>query len=144
MDAKDIQAVLAKKKRLEQELKEINDALSIFERHVGPKSDTPRLPLSDVERPPSAKRTMSQEEFDRIAKEILTEATAPLRRSQLLKAFEAKGHPITGDHPNKNIGTKLWRARNWIVHHDTGYWLKERETPRYRLKSDVNKTEAQA
>lgn len=73
---------------------------------------------------------VTPERIAEAAKEILAESPRPLKRGELVAALEARGVPVSGTNPNKNLGTILWRRRNEFVHlNNLGYWLADRELP---------------
>lgn len=69
---------------------------------------------------------MTQDEFTELARTILIENGRPMTRGQLLLAFKERGRHIGGVDEQKNLGTKIWRARDRIVNvPGAGYWPRE-------------------
>ena len=139
---------MARKAELEGELREINTFLSLYRRFAGPETVVapPLGPLhriglesaesaaEDPGKPPS----MTQEEFVRISREILIGHGRPMTRSQLLTAFKGMGRNIGGVDEQKNLGTKIWRARDRIVNvQGAGYWPREIPCPAVKYEPSV-------
>ena len=70
---------------------------------AGTKLATPRQPQ---------KAGISQESFEEIAVEVLTETGRPMNRGELRDAFRSRRIYIGGADAEKNFGTKLWKAAN--------------------------------
>jgi hypothetical protein len=64
-------------------------------------------------RAPTLRRSrISQAKFEAVAIDILSEAGHPMRRKSLRSAFGLRSINIGGVNPEKNFGTKLWKAVN--------------------------------
>jgi len=67
---------------------------------------------------------MSQAEFNEIGRRLLLAHGRPLTSPELLKRFAEIGKPIGGNDELKNIGTKLWRAKDVFFNmRGLGYWI---------------------
>jgi len=73
---------------------------------------------------------MTQADFTALARRLLIENGRPMTRGQLLKRLKEIGRGIGGQDEMKNLGTKLWRARDTIVNvPGAGYWPLEIDCP---------------
>ena len=59
------------------------------------------------------------------AKAVMKERWRPLSRSMLVKLLTEKGLNLPGQDKNKNVGTVIWRSRQFDNLSGHGYWPKE-------------------
>jgi hypothetical protein len=130
-------------KVLQEESREIETAISVMRRfgaRVLAAGDTPAadIPLSKagqvialVEQIASpTQQGLSQIEFEGLATQLIKDAGRPLNRTEILTRLDAMGKPLGGEDPSKNVGTKLWRARDKFTNiRGMGYWLKDSPYP---------------
>jgi hypothetical protein len=134
-----LQRALARKEQLEAELRELNTFLAVYQRFAKevPAPAPENVPelfsrvgtgaVSEAEGKPPA---MTQEDFVALARDILVGNGRPMTRSQLLAAFKARGRHVGGIDEQKNLGTKIWRARDRILNiPGAGYWPKDLPCP---------------
>ena len=59
------------------------------------------------------------------ARQLMTEHRRPLSRSRLVKLLTEKGFNLPGQDKAKNIGTVIWRSREFDNYSGWGYWPKD-------------------
>ena len=108
---------LKRKRELERELQEVDTFIKLWQRFARTEAERPAGGESpEVTEPefgltPSPQRGLSRDEVGRWAREIILQHGMPMTRGELVNAFEAKGLPIGGVDPSRNMGTIMWRLR---------------------------------
>lgn len=132
-----------------QELEEIDQFLELYRRFakIGeplPEGPPPRkrernaLLAQGLQHRPHDRPSISQERFAKEARAILLEHGRPMQRPKLLAAFKARGLEIGGVDESKNLGTKIWRARDKFINiAGEGYWPSDVSCP--AVDYDVDK-----
>lgn len=59
------------------------------------------------------------------AKELMKEKQRPLTRSELVRLLSLRGLRISGVDKSKNVGTIMWRSKEFENVEGRGYWPKE-------------------
>lgn len=87
---------------------------------------TPPTPESRPASPPVASFSKaSPAEIIAAAKELMLEKQRPLTRSELVKLLTLRGLRIAGTDKSKNVGTIIWRSKEFENVEGKGYWPKE-------------------
>ncbi len=68
--------------------------------------------------------TASPSEIVEQAKVLMREQSRPLSRSMLVKLLTEKGLKLPGTDKNKNVGTVIWRSKQFDNIAGLGYWPK--------------------
>lgn len=152
-----LRAIRGELEKLQAEAQELEQALAVLGRYGfldASATVPPAAPvgISSVQLPsqvsagiiPPVPEQMPQAEFVPIAIKLLLEHGKPMTRSKLLRRFQEIGHPVPGEHPTKNIGTKLWRASDVIINiPGAGYWVKDTPCPAVGYDPDKLTRESQ-
>jgi len=133
------QHAMKRREELKRELSEIDEFLRLHrkfsvgsfqvevvppENVSGTKSDS--TDTSDDSKATSRRVNPPREEVRRIAREVMLEMGRPLTRGELLEQFAARGTPIQGADPSKNMGTLMWRLSDHFVNIEGhGYWPRD-------------------
>lgn len=137
------QNALATKDRLIKELEEVETFLKQYERFAGralggavpPRVETeqtgnnkslvsPPQPMSD------RKKNSVPERFKPLIRKVLLANNRPMQLGVLLTALESNKTPIPGEHAAKNLGTVMWRLKDFFVNiPGHGYWPKDQPYP---------------
>lgn len=115
---------------LKKELAEVEDFLRLYQRFSGGTEGGQNALTKSVEpndsatvSPPPTKRGLTKRQLRKNAREIILENGRPMTRGQLVEALEARGLPVGGANPSKNMGTMMWRLRDYFVNLEGfGYW----------------------
>ncbi|MEO5774092.1 MAG: hypothetical protein ABIQ32_08250 [Sphingomicrobium sp.] len=73
----------------------------------------------------SGGRTASPTEIVEGAKDLMREHKRPLSRSQIVKLLAEKGLRLPGKDRSKNVGTVIWRSKQFANIEGQGYWPLE-------------------
>jgi hypothetical protein len=94
-----------------------------------------RTPVSDIE----GRKGVTQKEFEVHLSAILSDASRPLKFSEIKEKLADRNVPIGGANKDKNLSTKLWHAANksdeFIKFPGQKYWFTDREIPQSELES---------
>jgi hypothetical protein len=139
-------ALLADIERLQAQIKKYEAFLEVLVEYPGSGAGV-RVARADESSEPSAARpplasvaddsgsdsdggSVGQAEFVRLGREIILKRGAPMQGPELARAFRDLGRPIGGANEQKNITTKLIRAKD-VFHNirGRGYWLKDLPSP---------------
>ncbi|HEX8194183.1 MAG TPA: hypothetical protein VF552_14915 [Allosphingosinicella sp.] len=107
---------------IETEAEEIRTFLRVYAALQGDKAVDNE---SANEESVSSARTASPAEIVDSAKALIRERGRPMTRSQLLKSLRDKGLNLPGKDATKNIGTVIWRSKQFDNIAGEGYWPKE-------------------
>lgn len=132
-----IQRALQRRRELEEEIREIDLFLSLYEQFAGHPVSVGAMAasvVSDTSKPRRGRKRggggMSQEDFIALARDLLLEIGRPVNGPALLEKFHEKGRHIGGADEIKNLTTKIWRARDRIIKiPGAGYWPVEVPCP---------------
>lgn len=114
---------LQRRMELAEELRLVNEFISLYEKLFRGRPDASALPASEPERPRQRQRNvMSPRQLANLAQEIIIEGGRPMTRSELVDAIEARGVPLAGADRVKNLGTILWRSGQFENLEGRGYW----------------------
>lgn len=144
---------LAKAEALRAELRRVEAFLELYREFAGREGDAPaeaappaRSPLQLSAAPNDGEHagaddnmSISQAEMEKLAREAILDAGRPLTRKLLLRRLAILGVRIGGADPLKNVGTKMWRARDKFVNLDRfGYWPSDVPNPDHGYDPTVN------
>lgn len=105
---------------LEARAEELRFFLAMAEMLTGDK------PVDSVSRPTATgrveERTASPAEIVESAKRAMRERGRPLTRSEIVKALTDKGLRLPGKDKSKNVGTVIWRSKQFENVEGHGYW----------------------
>lgn len=126
--------ILAELQKLQGELRDVDEFVSLYGR-LFPDSSAPVTASGDefvVGRPLKRQRNiLPPARLAEICREIIIAQGRPMTRSELLVAIEARGIPLAGNDPSKNLGTILWRRGDLFENlPGRGYWVKGVELPK--------------
>jgi len=128
------QEALRKRDDLKRQLSEIEEFLRLWQRVFGTEGEQ-SSPPNLLPTPPKMrvglganhpKRSPTRSRVATIARKVILTKGAPMTRGELVAAFEARGEPIAGSDPSRNMGTIMWRLRDSFINIDGhGYWPKD-------------------
>lgn len=135
-----VRKAIQRRQELEDEIRQIDLFLSLYERFSGQPVAARNLPDSEPhdsgEGEPSTPNDaavgggITQKDFVDLARELLLEIERPVNGPSLLRKFHEKGRRIGGTNEMKNLTTKLWRAKDVIIKiPGAGYWLADVPCP---------------
>lgn len=111
---------------LEAEAAKLRDFIAVYEAlstdaavHNG---DTTSAKLNRTDDSRLRRSNAKPGEIIRVAKEAIATHGHPMTRSQLVAALEDRGLVIGGADKNKNMGTILWRSKQFYSVEGEGYW----------------------
>ena len=120
---------------LKKEMSEIEEFIRLYKKFSGEARDSSHESHQNVSGTKITERghidapkpkNPPRDQVRKIAREILLERGRPLTRGELLGEFSARGVPIRGADPTKNIGTLMWRmADDFVNIEGHGYWLRD-------------------
>ncbi|QNT69122.1 hypothetical protein [Defluviicoccus vanus] len=128
-----VRRAIQRRQELEEEIRQIDLFLSLYERFAGQPVAVRNLPGTELqesgENEPGSPDDiavgggMTQKDFIELARELLLEIGRPVNGPGLLRKFHEKGRRIGGADEMKNLTTKVWRARDVIIKiPGAGYW----------------------
>ena len=111
-------------RRIQEELRALEDFIGLYERLVGSAGGQPR---PENGRPRLRERNiLPPRRLADLAREIILERGRPMTRSELVEAIESRGFPLAGKDKSKNLGTILWRFNDRFVNIEgRGYWPRD-------------------
>ena len=104
---------------LEAEVEQIRTFLKVYADLSGDKAVDNESDSSD-----SDEEGASPAEIVAAAKELMAEHRRPLSRSRLVKLLTEKGLKLPGKDKAKNVGTVIWRSKQFDNLAGYGYWPK--------------------
>ncbi|MCG8559165.1 MAG: hypothetical protein MI824_05135 [Hyphomicrobiales bacterium] len=140
---------LKKKKKLERELEEIEQFLTLYERFSGTKLEendlgaeeqsieieTHIVPRQRIEG--SGRQRLRPRDLGPIVKRVLLETGRPMTRGPLVEALEKRGIEVKGAEKAKYLGTVLWRMGDEFVNIEgEGYWPRGMDCPAVGYKAE--------
>ena len=118
--------LLAEMQKLQSELRAVDEFITLYERLFSSTVRNERATSdtnADGAPKKRARNVLPPARLAEICRDIILENKAPMTRSELLTALEARGIPLVGSDPSKNLGTIMWRFRDSFVHvSGRGYW----------------------
>ena len=128
-----VRRAIQRRHELEEEMRQIDLFLSLYERFAGQPVAVRNFPDSEPresgESEPGALDDiavgggMTQKDFVDLARELLLEIGRPVNGPGLLRKFHERGRRIGGADEMKNLTTKVWRAKDAIIKiPGAGYW----------------------
>lgn len=146
-----VRRALQRRQELQEELKQVDLFLALYEKFVGPVGgtddtqmsvsnlwkahDTPELGFNDLVSAvpptpnapavPTSSKTprMNNKAFVALTREILLDNGRPIEKDDLLKRIQARGLRIGGSNESETMKSKLWRAKAEIIRiQGAGYW----------------------
>ena len=109
-------------RKIEAEAEEIRTFLRVYAALEGDKAVDNESRSEDLG---DAAPTAKPGEIVESARELIRERGRPMTRSQLLKALREKGLNLPGKDATKNIGTVIWRSKQFDNIAGEGYWPKD-------------------
>ncbi len=125
-----IEKARTKLAQLEAEAARIRDFIAVYEALAVNDSvdigDSVEAEMISAKGKVTGKKTGDRaEKIVKMAKIVLRERQRPMTRSELVQALEARGLVIGGSDKNKNMGTVLWRSKEFTNIEGEGYWPKD-------------------
>jgi hypothetical protein len=134
-----VSRAMARREKLQEEIRQIDLFLSLYQRFSNENGDAPSTaspPLSSVGKPRGALSNsksfgMSQVEFEKILSEVLRENGRPMEKEAILAKFHAMGRRLGGDKEMNNLKSKLWRATqgDFVRIPGAGLWIANLPCP---------------
>jgi hypothetical protein len=144
MEMNPLTRALLERQRLEDERRKIDERIQRIDRFVEAYHEFAGDPLPATPPPVEEVETikapggMSQEEFEKLVREILLDRGYPLTAPELAARLRERGRPVGGKNELRNVGNKLWRAEAALFNiRGKGYWL--RDTPNPKIGYDLPK-----
>lgn len=78
------------------------------------------------------------EEFEAVVRQILSEANAPMDRTEVLQAVRARGVTVGGAEPANTVSARLSRMEDVRSQRGVGYWLVSRAHDFAKSKTDAH------
>ena len=122
------QSALRKRDDLKRQLAEAEEFLRLWNRVLGSDavdSVTPSTAMGqgEIAAQPLPKKSPTRDRAAEIARKIILAGGIPMTRGQLVEAFEARGTPVGGLNPRRNMGTIMWRLRDRFINLEgLSYW----------------------
>jgi hypothetical protein len=77
-------------------------------------------------------------EFEAVVRDILSEATAPMDRTEVLEAVRARGVTVSGVEPANTVSARLSRMEDVRSQRGVGYWLVSRADDFAKTTTDAH------
>ncbi len=117
-----------KLRELEEEVEKLRLFLSVYEELEDDESVDKRIPNeSRSSTEPLPEPHASPAEIVESARRLMREKGRPLTRSQLVMLLTERGLRLGGGDKNKNLGTVIWRSKQFDNIAGVGYWPKDFE-----------------
>ena len=129
------QVIEKAKKRLaslEREAEQIRIFIHMYERlaaeEAAPQGAPQVAPLADSTMSPGPVLVVTKSgpaEIVAAAKDLMKEKQRPLTRTELVHLLTLRGLRIAGTDKSKNVGTIIWRSKQFENVEGKGYWAKD-------------------
>ncbi len=116
---------------IETEAEQLRLFIEMYETLAGYDPDSERVPEGRIQPVESARLSgaavgkSSPLEIVTAAKGVIREKMRPLTRSELVRLLTLRGLRIAGGDKSKNVGTIIWRSKQFENVEGKGYWPKE-------------------
>jgi len=114
---------------LEAEIAELRTFIDVFERLSEASKESEMDSADGITKPvmnlTQLKRRAKPAEIVSAAKDVMLEKKRPLTRTELVRLLTSRGLHIAGTDKSKNVGTIIWRSKEFDSVEGLGYWPKD-------------------